>query len=142
MLIITVETQSAHVNFLPGHPLAAAATGELARNWCTGRSEIFHQRVSLELQGSLRAPIDGVLRSRVESLIDGGVRRVSLDLSGVSDIDAAGVGELMQIFTTVTTAGGALEIERMNPHVRRVLEVSGVLGLLDVEYPGARSTCR
>ena len=141
MLIITVETQAANVNFLPGHPRAAAAAGELTRHWCIGRSDVCHQRVSLELQGSLRAPIDGVLRSRVESLIAGGVRRVSLDLSGVSDIDAAGVGELIHLFTTVTTAGGVLEIERMSPHVRRVLDVSGVLGLLDVEYPGARSTC-
>ena len=141
MLIITVETQAANMNFLLGHPLAAAMAGKLARSSCSRSSDISHQRVSLDLQGSLQAPIDGVLRSRVESLLDGGVRRVSLDLSGVSSIDAAGVGELMQIFTIVAHAGGVLEIERMSPHVRRVLDVTGVLGLLDVECPAARSTC-
>jgi anti-anti-sigma factor len=98
--------------------------------------------VSLDLQGALRAPIDGVLRSRVESLLTRGIRRVVLDLSGVSDIDAAGVGELVHLFNTVTTAGGVLEIERMSPHVHRVLDVAGVLGLLTaVESPIARSTC-
>ena len=141
MLIITVESQAANVNFLLGHPLAAAVAGELTRSSCIRPLDVSCQRASLDLQGSLHAPIDGVLRSRVESLLDGGVRRVSLDLSGVSSIDAAGVGELMQIFTFVADAGGVLEIERMSPHVRRVLDVTGVLGLLDVECPGARSTC-
>jgi anti-anti-sigma factor len=96
----------------------------------------------LRLDGALHTPIDGVLRSTVESLFQSGVRRVRLDLSGVSSIDAAGVGELIQIFTTAAADGGVLEIERMSAHVRRVLDVTGVSWLLDVESPGACSTCR
>jgi anti-anti-sigma factor len=96
----------------------------------------------LRLDGALRMPIDGVLRSTVDSLFTSGVRRVLLDMSGVSSIDAAGVGELTHIFTTAAAAGGVVEIERMSSHVRRVLEVTGVRWLLDVESPGACSTCR
>jgi hypothetical protein len=50
-------------------------------------------------------PVDCVLRSRVESLLRSGVRRVLLDLSGVSNIDAADVGELIQIFNAAAAAG-------------------------------------
>jgi anti-anti-sigma factor len=78
----------------------------------------------------------------VESLVQRGARRVLLDLSGVSSIDAAGVGELVHIFTTAASVGGVLEIEKMSAQVRRVLEITGVRWLLDVESPGARSTCR
>ena len=78
----------------------------------------------------LRMPVDGVLRSRVESLVRNGVRRVLLDLSGVSTIDAAGIGELIHTFNAAAAAGGVLEIAQMSPHVRRVLDVAGLLGLL------------
>jgi anti-anti-sigma factor len=117
MLIITVETHAANVNFFLDGPLSGAAVSELARIW----------------------------RARVESLLHSGVRRVRLDLSGVSDVDAAGVGELIHLFKMVAAAGGVLEVERLSPRVRHVLDVAGVLGLLtagDVEYAGARSTCR
>lgn len=141
MLIITVETHAANVNFLPDGRLAGEAVEDLAGSWCSRAFDRRHTRASLDLRGALRAPIDSVLRSRVESLLNGGVRRVLLDLSDVSDIDAAGVGELIHLFNMVTAAGGVLEIARMSPHVRRVLEVAGVLGLLDVEHTVARSTC-
>jgi anti-anti-sigma factor len=196
MLIITVETQAANVNFLLDGLLAGAAARELARRWRAKAFDDPQQRVLLDLRrvtsvdgagkaflarayrhgntllgggttkaivdeihatsecesrsetlrldGALRTPVDVVLRSRVESLLQDGVRRVLLDLSGVSDIDAAGVGELIHVFNMVAAAGGVLEIGRMSPHVRRVLDVAGVHGLLtagDVEYAGSRSTC-
>jgi len=117
MLIITVETHATHVNFWLDGVLAGAAVSERSRRW----------------------------RPQVESLLHGGVRRVHLDLSGASDIDAAAIGELIQVFNMVTDAGGVLEIERMSPHVRRTLDVAGVLDLLtasDVECLAVRSTCR
>ena len=105
-------------------------------------SEPDTQSAVLRLDGVLHTPIDGVLRSTVESLFQKGVRRVFLDLSGVSSIDAAGVGELVHIFTAAASIGGVLEIERMSSQVRRVLEITGVRWLLDVESPRACSTCR
>jgi anti-anti-sigma factor len=182
MLIITVETQAANVNFLLDGPLAGAAVSELARSWLAKAFGAPQQRVSLDLRGvtsidgagraflarayrhgntlvggattkaivdeihatsesdsrsamlrvdgTLQMPVDGELRSRVESLLCNGVRRVLLDLSGVSNIDAAGVGELIHIFNVAAAAGGVLEVAQMSPRVRRVLDVTGVLGLL------------
>ena len=153
MLIITVETHAANVNFLLDGPLAGAAVGELARSWLARAFDAPQRRVLLDLrgvtsvdgagkaflarrsallrvEGTLRMPVDGVLRSRVESLVRNGVRRVLLDLSGVSTIDAAGIGELIHTFNAAAAAGGVLEIAQMSPHVRRVLDVAGLLGLL------------
>ena len=182
MLIITVETHAANVNFLLDGPLAGAAVSELARSWLArafdapqrrvlldlrgvtsvdgagkaflarayrhgntlvggattkaivdeihARSESDSRSTTLRVDGTLRMPVDGVLRSRVESLVRNGVRRVLLDLSGGSDIDAAGVGELIHIFNMAAAAGGVLEIAHMSPHVHRVLDVAGVLRLL------------
>jgi anti-anti-sigma factor len=106
MLIITVETLAAEVSA------------------CDSRSAVLH------LEGTLQTPVDIVLRSRVESLLRGGARQLVLDLSGVADIDASGVGELVHLCKTVAAVGGALEIGPTSPRVRRVLDVAGVLELL------------
>jgi anti-anti-sigma factor len=185
MLIITVETGAAELNFLLGGSFAGAAVGKLARNWLAKAFDGSPQRVSLDLsgvtsidgagkeflarahrhgsklvggattkaivdeihatsesdsrsamvrvEGTLRSPVDVVLRSKVESLLQAGVRRVLLDLSGVTSIDAAGVGELIHIFNTAAGAGGAVEIARVSQRVRRVLDVAGLFGLLTAD---------
>ena len=150
MLIITSETQSANAvnqgffaqGYRHGHLQHGCARARAIVDGIHVTSEPDSRSAVLRLDGTLQTPIDGVLRSTVDSLFDSGVRRVLLDLSGVSSIDAAGVGELTHIFTTAAAVGGVLEIEGMSPHVRRVLEVTGVRWLLDVESPGACSTCK
>jgi anti-anti-sigma factor len=149
MLIITTESHSAiaarkgllaracRQSHTPNGRTTTKAVDEIiASSGPDSRSAV------LRVEGTLRTPVDGLLRSRVESLLHCGVRRVLLDLSGVSSIDAAGVGELIHLFITSAAAGGVLEIGGMRPRVRRILEATGVLRLLDVEYPGTRSTCR
>ena len=149
MLIITSETQPANASvqclfargYHPHQPFECAAA-KAGVDEIHVTSEPDSQSAVLRLDGALHTPIDGVLRSTVEALVQRGVRRVLLDLSGVSSIDAAGVGELVHIFTTAASVGSVLEIEQMSAQVRRVLEITGVRWLLDVESPGARSTCR
>jgi anti-anti-sigma factor len=63
-------------------------------------------------------------------------RRILLDLAQLSDIDAAGVGELVRAFNTLKAAGGVLRITHANPHVRQLLRVAGVLGLLSGDTEG------
>ena len=150
MLIITSETQPATASiqgffargYRHGQPQPGCARAKAIVDEIHVTSEPDSRSAVLRLDGSLHTPIDGVLRSTVDSLFHGGVRRVLLDLSGVGSIDAAGVGELVHICTTAAAAGRVVQIERMSSHVRRVLEVTGVRWLLDVESPGAGSTCR
>lgn len=149
MLIINVETSAAKVDCRLDGPLAdSAGKAFLARahrhrNRLVGgvateavsdeihaTSETESPSAILHLEGALRAPIDVVLRGRVEALLQQGVRRVLLDLSGVSDIDAAGVGELIHNVNVAAAAGGAIEIACASRRVRQVLEVAGVLKLL------------
>ena len=143
MLIITVETTAANVNVLldgpqqckefltrayrHGNQRAGASTRAIVDE-IHATSETDSRSATLRVDGTLRSPVDGVLRSRVESLLHGCVRRVVLDLSGVSDIDAAGVGELIHLFNTAAAAGGVVEIAHATPHVHHVLDVVGYSG--------------
>src|SRR5262245_20414191 len=117
MLIITSETQPANASiqrlFSLGHrrPHSRFVCGnaKASVDEIHVTSEPDSQSAVLRLDGALHAPIDGVLRSTVESLFQSGVRRVLLDLTGIASIDAAGVGELIHIFTAAASAGGVLE---------------------------------
>ncbi len=148
MLIITVETSAAQMNVPAGTEFLARACGHRNRlvggasskpivDGIHGTAETDSRSATLRVEGAFRSPVDRVLRSRVESLMQDGVRLVVLDLSGVPNIDAAGVGELIHILTAAADAGGAVAITQANPHVRHVLDVAGVLRLLT---PGAAAS--
>jgi len=84
----------------------------------------------LHLEGALRSPLDGALRRQVQELIDQGERSIVLNLARVSDLDAAGIGELVRVYNTMIAADGALRIEHAAGTVRRILERVGLFSLL------------
>ena len=86
----------------------------------------------IPVEGALRVPAESRLMARVHAALHCGARRVRLDLSRLSSIDAAGVGELITAFNATKAVGGVLDIAHAGSRVRRVLEVTGVYGLLTV----------
>lgn len=57
-------------------------------------------------------------------------RDLRLDLSGVSALDAAGVGRLLHTRDRLAARGARLIITRTSPRVRRVLDLVGLLPLV------------
>jgi len=84
----------------------------------------------VQLDHTLRAPLSGTLKGTVAGLLRRGERCLVLDLEELREIDAAGIGELVDAFNAVRTAGGELTISHVNAQVRQLLLVSGVLDLL------------
>ena len=88
-------------------------------------------RVSvLHINGPLRVPLSRDLESSVRALLRRGVRRVELDLAAVSDLDAGGVGELIQVYNVSANAHSALRIVNAPPRVRELLSTAGLFDLL------------
>jgi anti-anti-sigma factor len=92
----------------------------------------------LEVEGTLRVPLNSGLSERVHALLLGGERRILLDLGHLNDIDAGGVGELVRAFKTTNAAGGVLSISHASRRVRHLLDVAGVLQFMIGE---CRSVC-
>jgi anti-sigma B factor antagonist len=84
----------------------------------------------ISIAGDMRVPNESRLMPRVYAALRCGARRVRLDLSTLSSIDAAGVGELIAAFKAIRAAGGVLDIAHADSRVRRVLDVTGVYPLL------------
>ncbi len=88
---------------------------------------------TVHVEGPLRTPVNQTLRHNVRGLLRRGERRIVLDLSAVSRIDAAGLGELIRIFNMTAATNGALRIVNATAWVREMLERAHLFDLLSVE---------
>ena len=63
-----------------------------------------------------------------EALLDGGVRTLVLDLSGVTFIDSSGLGVLVGVLKRIEEEGddGGLEIRGLAGPARKVFEITGL----------------
>lgn len=84
----------------------------------------------LYVEGPLRSPITCDLRVSVRNALQQGKRRLVLDLKHVSQIDAAGIGELMRAYNMTVAAEGVLRIQNTPPWIQQVLELVGVFSVL------------
>lgn len=88
-------------------------------------------RVSIiQLDGTLRAPVDRWLSRNVQARLDRGERRIIVDLSQLTAIDAAGIGELVRALNVAAAAGGALRVVQPQARVRRLLQIAGLVEAL------------
>ena len=157
MLIITVENNASEITCRLNGRLAGGGVRELTRSWSAavlkqpqqvsfdlagltsvdvvGSQFLAHVRCrgvsTIQLKGEFRAPVDSGLMRQVEGELQSGVRRVQLDLSGLTSLDAAGIGELVNILNVTTAAGARLKVVNAGPRVRRMLTAVGVLELLE-----------
>ncbi len=82
----------------------------------------------LRLNGRLLVGADerelAPLRNTIGALIKAGHLEIVVDLSGLTHIDARGLGELAMAMKTVDVAGGHLRLSAPSPRVARMLAVT------------------
>jgi anti-anti-sigma factor len=83
----------------------------------------------VHIEDPLRTPLTGELRRKIDALLRRGNRNILLDL-GDTDLDAAGIGELVRVFNLTRAAGGHLRVTCIRRSVRQLLEQVGLLHLL------------
>lgn len=71
------------------------------------------------------------LDSLVDDLLHNGHRRVILDMPRLDFIDAAGLGVLARAHTDFREAGGTLVVAGARPQHHRLLELVGLLPILE-----------
>jgi anti-anti-sigma factor len=70
----------------------------------------------------LRERLLRVLRDQRPDLLD-------VDLAGVTFLDCTGLGALVAVRNAAIRAGGQMRVSHPQPIVRRILEVTGLLGV-------------
>ena len=74
---------------------------------------------------------DVLLKDKVQSLIQQGQKNILLDLSAVSYVDSAGLGELVQAYATTKNRGGALKLLSVTKRLTDLLVVTKLLTVFD-----------
>ena len=64
------------------------------------------------------------LRTKIRELVDGGSRRIVLNMAGVTYMDSSGLGELIGAHTTITTAGGEIKLLNLAKRVHDLLKLT------------------
>jgi anti-sigma B factor antagonist len=72
------------------------------------------------------------VRTTVGEILEGGGKKIVLNLDDVNYIDSSGVGELVSTYTTVAKHGGQLKLLNLTKKIREVLAITKLLTVFQV----------
>ncbi|MAT38969.1 MAG: anti-anti-sigma factor [Ectothiorhodospiraceae bacterium] len=91
--------------------------------------------VIISLEGAMLGSGEALpLNEALHSMLDSGLNRAVIDLSGVTFINSSGLGMLIKGMTTLRDAGGDLKISGANEKVLNVFQITKLDSVLD-QYP-------
>lgn len=64
------------------------------------------------------------LRTKIRELVEGGSRRIVLNMADVTYMDSSGLGELIAAHTTITRAGGEMKLLNLAKRVHDLLKLT------------------
>ena len=85
-----------------------------------------------ELEGRLDATQAEAIQDELLGIIAGNSQKVLIHLGAVAYLSSIGIRVLVRAAKQVRAAGGALKLCNTSPPVRKVLEISGMDGILDI----------
>ena len=89
--------------------------------------------VIVDLKGKLVAGVgEQILRDVINELLAENWKKILLNLSEVTSIDSAGVGELVASLKLCRRFGTTLKLLNLHEHVRKSLHLSSLLPLFEV----------
>jgi anti-sigma B factor antagonist len=89
--------------------------------------------VIVDLKGKLTAGLgDQILRDTLDELLGDNWRKILLNLSGVSFMDSAGVGELVAGLKTAKRLGANLKLLNATARVQSTLYISRLLPVFEI----------
>jgi anti-sigma B factor antagonist len=89
--------------------------------------------VVADLNGKLTAGLgDRILRETVDTLLGDGWRKILLNLSEVTFMDSAGVGELVAGLRTARKVGASLKLLNANERVHSTLYIARLLPIFEL----------
>ena len=70
--------------------------------------------------------------AEVRQLVEGGARKLLIDLAAVTYIDSASIGCLMDIYRLMQDRGGVVKVAGVQPRVETMISMTGVHKLIDL----------
>jgi anti-sigma B factor antagonist len=74
---------------------------------------------------------DVLLKDKVQSLLQQGHKNLLVDLGGVSYVDSAGLGELVQAYVTTKNKGGVLKLANVTKRLKDLLVLTKLVTVFE-----------
>jgi len=88
--------------------------------------------VVLDLKGKITlGEGDELLKDKVNSLVNQGIKKIILNLADVPYIDSAGLGEVVRTYTTVSRQGGSLKLLNLTKRITDLLSITKLLTVFE-----------
>lgn len=87
----------------------------------------------LDLKGKITIGSgDVALRNAIQEVMNGGARKILINMQDVSTIDSSGIGELVSAYTTATNRGAKLKLFNLPAKVTDILTITQLITVFDV----------
>ncbi|MBS1819555.1 MAG: STAS domain-containing protein [Acidobacteria bacterium] len=74
---------------------------------------------------------DEILKDKVNTLLNGGRKKIVLNLADVPYVDSAGLGEIVRTYTTVSRQGGSLKLLNLTKRITDLLSITKLLTVFE-----------
>jgi anti-sigma B factor antagonist len=74
---------------------------------------------------------DELLKDKVNQLVNGGKKKIILNLADVPYVDSAGLGEIVRTYTTVSRQGGSLKLLNLTKRISDLLAITKLLTVFE-----------
>jgi anti-sigma B factor antagonist len=86
----------------------------------------------LDLKGKITlGEGDELLKDKVNSLLNQGLKKIVLNLADVPYVDSAGLGEIVRTYTTVSRQGGSLKLLNLTKRITDLLSITKLLTVFE-----------
>ena len=87
----------------------------------------------IDISGDLRVPTEDprALRDKVIAVLLRGERRILLNFANLQFMDSSCLGEIVESYKTTVSNGGTLKLALVGPHLRSVLQSTGLGTILE-----------
>lgn len=83
-------------------------------------------------EAKLTYPVLSSFLAEVREIVEDGARKLIIDLEGVTYIESASIGCLIDIYWLLKDRDGALKLSGLQPRVEKILSMTGVHKMVDV----------
>ena len=84
------------------------------------------------LSGELDHHNAAIIREEVDRELDGSVKLLTLDMSGITFMDSSGIALILRIYRRLKVMGGRAWVEHAEKQPLKVIEASGIERMLNV----------
>ncbi len=95
----------------------------------------------IDVTGRMSFGESGALHGMIRDLVSQGRKKILLNLGELSQLDSAGVGELVGSYSSVKKEGGELKMVGLKPRVEEILKVARTLSVIE-DYSDEQSALR